>query len=181
MSVATIITSLTGQTRITQRHRAVYVGVISAIALAVALAATDSFLASFTDFLLFLLYFITPWSAINLVDYYWVRKERYSVADLFDPNGAYGRFNKGAFVAYVVGILIQIPFMNSSLYVGPIADWLGGAELAWLLGLIVAGGLYYVFSARVRRSAQQAAVPAPVEPDVRAVVPAEPLIGKEPV
>jgi NCS1 family nucleobase:cation symporter-1 len=181
MSVATIITSLTGQTRITQRHRALYVGAISAVALAIALAATDSFLASFTDFLLFLLYFITPWSAINLVDYYWVRKERYRVGDLFDPNGIYGRFNKGAFIAYVVGILIQIPFMNSTLYVGPIASWMGGAELAWLLGLIVAGGLYYLFSASVRRSPQGDAA-ASLEPGgVPGDRPVEPLFGQEPV
>jgi NCS1 family nucleobase:cation symporter-1 len=178
MSVATILTSLTRQTRITQRHRAIYVVVISAVALAIALAATDSFIAAFTDFLLFLLYFITPWSAINLVDYYWVRRERYQVADLFDPNGSYGRFNKGAFVAYVIGILIQIPFMNSTLYVGPIANWLGGAELAWLLGLIVAGGLYFLFSGSVRRSVH-AAASAPVEPAVHAGAPVDSLIGQE--
>jgi NCS1 family nucleobase:cation symporter-1 len=150
MSVATIVTGLTRQSRIQPRHRAVYITVISAAALALALAATDNFLASFTDFLLFLLYFMTPWSAINLVDYYWVRKEQYDVDSLFNPDGIYGRFNKGAFVAYVIGVLIQIPFMNSTFYVGPIADWMGGAEISWILGLVVAGGLYYAFTGRVR-------------------------------
>jgi NCS1 family nucleobase:cation symporter-1 len=47
-------------------------------------------------------------------------------------------------------VLIQIPFMNSSLYVGPIANLLGGAEIAWLIGLVVAGGLYYATSHNVR-------------------------------
>jgi NCS1 family nucleobase:cation symporter-1 len=150
MSVATIVTSLTRQKRIEPRHRVIYIALISAVALAIALAATDTFLASFTDFLLFLLYFMTPWSAINLVDYYWVRKEQYDVDALFDPDGIYGRFNKGAMLAYVVGVLIQIPFMNSTFYVGPIASWMGGAEISWLLGLVVAGGLYYAFSGRVR-------------------------------
>ena len=153
MSVATIVTSLTRQSRIAPRHRAVYITLISAAALAIALAATDNFLASFTDFLLFLLYFMTPWSAINLVDYYWVRKEKYDVDALFDPDGVYGRFNKGAFVAYALGVLIQIPFMNSTFYVGPIANWMGGAEITWILGLVVAGGLYYAFSGRIRNEA----------------------------
>jgi NCS1 family nucleobase:cation symporter-1 len=150
MSVATIVTSLTGQSRIQPRHRAIYIGLISAVALTIALAATDNFLATFTDFLLFLLYFMTPWSAVNLVDYYWVRRERYQVNQLFDANGIYGKFNKGAFWAYAIGVIIQIPFMNSTLYVGPIASWMGGAELAWLLGLVVSGGLYYVFTSRIR-------------------------------
>jgi NCS1 family nucleobase:cation symporter-1 len=153
MSVATIVTSLTRQKRIEPRHRVIYIALISAVALAIALAATDTFLASFTDFLLFLLYFMTPWSAINLVHYYWVRKEQYDVDALFDPDGIYGRFNKGAMLAYVVGVLIQIPFMNSTFYVGPIASWMGGAEISWLLGLVVAGGLYYAFSGRLRDDA----------------------------
>jgi NCS1 family nucleobase:cation symporter-1 len=151
MSVVTIVTSLTGEKTVRPRHRTLYICVISAAALAIALAATDTFLSTFTNFLLFLLYFMTPWSAINLVDYYWVRRERYRISELFNPRGTYGRVNKGAFVAYVIGVAIQIPFMNSSLYVGPIANWMGGAEVAWVLGLIVAGGLYYLLSAGVRR------------------------------
>ncbi|TQL68027.1 NCS1 family nucleobase:cation symporter-1 [Nocardioides albertanoniae] len=150
MAVATIVTSLTRQSRIEPRHRVVYIALISAVALAIALAASDNFIASFTDFLLFLLYFMTPWSAINLVDYYWVRKEQYDVDALFDPDGVYGRVNKSAMIAYVLGVLIQIPFINSSFYVGPIADWMGGAEISWILGLVVAGGLYYALSGRVR-------------------------------
>ncbi|WP_257955420.1 cytosine permease [Nocardioides sp. B-3] len=150
MSVATIVTSLTRQSRIEPRHRVIYIAFISAAATAIALAATDNFLASFTDFLLFLLYFMTPWSAINPVDYYWVRKEQYDVDELFNPDGIYGRFNKGAMLAYVLGVLIQIPFMNSTFYVGPVADWMGGAEISRILGLVVAGGLYYAFTGRVR-------------------------------
>ncbi|MGZ4531163.1 MAG: purine-cytosine permease family protein [Mycobacteriaceae bacterium] len=152
MSVVTIVTSLTGEKTVRPRHRTLYVCAISAAALAIALAATSTFLSTFTNFLLFLLYFMTPWSAINLVDYYWVRRERYQISELFNTRGVYGRVNKGAFVAYLIGVAIQIPFMNSTLYVGPIANWLGGAEVAWVLGLVVAGGLYYALSAGVRRS-----------------------------
>ncbi len=151
MSTATIVTSLTGQDRVGPRQRAVYVAIISAIALAIALAASSNFLGNFINFLLFLLYFITPWSAVNLVDYYLVRKERYNVAQLFLKDGEYGRFSAGAFMAYLLGVLIQIPFMNSPLYVGPIANLMGGAEVAWLIGLVVAGGIYYVTSASIRR------------------------------
>lgn len=150
MSLATIITSLTRQDRVSPRQRSLYVVAISLVSLAIALAATENFLTNFTNFLLFLLYFMTPWSAINLVDYYWVRKERYNIGQLFLRDGEYGRFNKGAFLAYAIGVLVQIPFMNSTLYVGPVANLLGGAEIAWLIGLVVAGGLYYITSRTLR-------------------------------
>ncbi|WP_174904585.1 cytosine permease, partial [Burkholderia pseudomultivorans] len=133
------------------RQRAAFVCIISAIALGIALAASRNFLSNFTNFLLFLLYFMTPWSAINLVDYYWVRRERYKVAQFFAKDGEYGLVRIGAFVAYFFGVLIQIPFMNSSLYVGPIAHLLGGAEIAWVIGLAVAGGLYYASTGSIRR------------------------------
>lgn len=166
MSAATIVTSLTRQSHIRPWHRTVYICAVTTVALGVALAASNNFLAAFTDFLLFLLYFMTPWSAVNLVDYYWVRREKYDVAALFTPDGVYGRFNRGAFWAYGLGVLVQIPFMNSSLYVGPVADWMGGAEVAWLLGIAVSGGLYHLFSTRTgpsRGAAPQAA--AATEPD----------------
>jgi NCS1 family nucleobase:cation symporter-1 len=60
-------------------------------------------------------------------------------------------------------VAIQIPFMNSSLYVGPIADLMGGAEIAWLIGLVVAGGIYY-FSSRAVRAQTADAVRADHSP-----------------
>ncbi len=155
MSAATIVTSLTRQSQVRPRHRVVYIALISAASLAIALTASDNFLTSFTNFLLFLLYFIVPWSAINLVDFYWVRLERYDIADLFLVDGRYGRFNKGTLIAYLVGVVVQIPFMNSSIYVGPVAKLLGGAELAWVLGLVVSGGLYFVMTKNLREAARR--------------------------
>lgn len=142
MSLATIITALRRKEVMTARSRVVLVIVISAVAFGIAFLATDNFIGNFTNFLLFLLYFITPWSAINLVDFYLVRHKAYDIKALFDPNGPYGKVNIVAFIAYFAGILVQIPFINSSLYVGPIAQSLGGAEIAWIVGLVVSGGVF---------------------------------------
>lgn len=152
MSLATILTALGRKDVVTARSRAVYVVIISAIAYAIAALATDNFLGNFTNFLLFLLYFITPWSAINLVDFYLIRHKEYDIAALFDPNSPYGKVNGLAFIAYFAGILVQIPFMNSSLYVGPIANLFGGAEVAWLIGLVVSGAIFYWFNPARRGS-----------------------------
>jgi NCS1 family nucleobase:cation symporter-1 len=44
---------------------------------------------------------------------------------------------------YVVGILVQMPFISSAFYTGPLVAPLGGADISWIVGLIVPGALYY--------------------------------------
>jgi purine-cytosine permease-like protein len=89
-----------------------------------------------------LLYLFTPWTAINLVDFYWVRKGHYSIREIFNPRGIYGRWNWRGLVAYAVGFAVMIPFFSSGLYTGPIARALGGADIAMVIGLPVAAFVY---------------------------------------
>jgi purine-cytosine permease-like protein len=51
-----------------------------------------SFVTNLTNFLDVLLVVLIPWSAINLADYFLVRRGRYDVASSFTADGAYGRF-----------------------------------------------------------------------------------------
>lgn len=155
MSLATIVTALTQKSVITARARAAYIVLISLVSYGTAVLATENFIANFTNFLLFLLYFIIPWSAINLVDFYLIREKSYDIKALFDPNGRYGKFNVTAFVAYFAGVIVQIPFMNTSVYVGAIADLLGGAEIAWIFGLIVSGFLFFALTSARNKSNQK--------------------------
>jgi NCS1 family nucleobase:cation symporter-1 len=46
--------------------------------------------------------------------------------------------------AYLVAIGVEVPFMNTTFYVGPMVSHLGGGDISWILGLIVASCLYYV-------------------------------------
>ncbi len=90
-----------------------------------------------------LLYLFTPWTAINLVDFYWVRRGHYSVREIFNPNGMYGRWNWRGLIAYAVGFASMIPFFNvPGLYVGPVTTMLGGADIAMVVGLPVATVVY---------------------------------------
>jgi len=90
-----------------------------------------------------LLYLFTPWTAINLVDFYWVRKCHYSVREIFNPRGMYGRWNWRGLLAYGGGFVAMIPFFSvPGLYVGPVARALGGADIAMLIGLPVATLIY---------------------------------------
>ena len=136
--------------------------IVAAIAASVlAAASTENFVAKFGSFLSVLLYLFTPWTAINLVDFYWVRKGHYSVREIFNPHGMYGRWNWRGLLAYGVGFVSMIPFFSTDIYMGPIARALGGADLAMLVGLPVSA-LVYIAACRSldveedRRRADQA-------------------------
>src|SRR5450755_1814606 len=126
-------------TRLTFGKRVLTLMISVVAASSIALASTENFVEKFGEFLAVLLYLFTPWTAINLVDFYWVRKGHYSVREIFNPHGMYGRWNWRGLSAYVVGFVAMVPFFSvNGLYIGPVAAALGGADVAMLVGLPVA-------------------------------------------
>jgi NCS1 nucleoside transporter family len=109
---------------------------------ALALGSSESAIDRFSDLLAVLLYLFTPWTAINLVDFYVLRKGHYSIREIFNPNGMYGRWNWRGLAAYGVGFVVMIPCFSTGLYTGPVARALGGADIAMLVGLPVAAAVY---------------------------------------
>jgi NCS1 family nucleobase:cation symporter-1 len=148
MCIATIASGFRGHVEISRRQRALLVLVIVAAATAVALIGQHSFLNAFKSFILFLLAFFVPWSAVNLVDYYFVSREQYDVEALSDPNGRYGRWNWPGILIYLFGVLVQMPFISTKLYTGPMVERLGGVDISWIIGLVVPSILYYLFARR---------------------------------
>ncbi|MYW69124.1 cytosine permease [Streptomyces sp. SID8379] len=148
MSMVTGISGFRGQRTLSPRGRAAYIAVIMVAGTAVALAGKDSFLSSFKDFLLFLLTFFTPWSAINLVDFYLISREKYDIPALSDPRGRYGAWRWDALVSYAVGVAAQLPFLATSFYTGPFVEPLGGADVSWIVGLVVPAVLYWALARR---------------------------------
>jgi nucleobase:cation symporter-1, NCS1 family len=145
------------------KSRTVVALVLFGLALTGAILSKDSFLANYEDFILLLLYVLVPWTAINLVDYYLLRHGRYDVESFFrHDGGVYGRVNGAAVTCYVLGILVQLPFVASALYTGPIAREIGGIDLSWIVGLAVTSPVYYGLAKRAR-SRQDAAI-APSAP-----------------
>ena len=51
---------------------------------------------------------------------------------------------------FLAGIAVEIPFMNATYpqFEGPVAHALTGADISWLVGFLVAGGLYYLLTPR---------------------------------
>ncbi len=102
-------------------------------------------LASYENFLSFLLYFMIPWTAINLTDYYLLRHGHYRSEAFFDPQGEYHGISWPGIITYVIGFLVEIPFMNSVVYEGPVAKALGGGDISWVIGVIVSGTVYFLW------------------------------------
>jgi NCS1 family nucleobase:cation symporter-1 len=144
----TTVSAFTRTRRTSPIVRFAYIGGFLAVSVLIALLASADFLSNFKNFVLTLLMVFTPWSAINLVDYYLVSKERVDIPALYSPDGRYGRWNVVALASYAIGILAQIPFLAQSLYTGPITKALGGADVSWIVGLVLTAAVYYPWASR---------------------------------
>ncbi|WGL52590.1 cytosine permease [Nocardioides sp. BP30] len=132
--------------------RAVISIALCAVALVMGIAGKDNFLVNFTNFMLLLLCVLVPWTAVNLVDYYAIKHGVYDIESLFEADGGrYGRVNVIAVSCYVLGIAIQLPFIDTTIWEGPIAKSLGGVDISWIVGLLVICPLYYVLMKRFPR------------------------------
>lgn len=112
----------------------------------IALAIPENYLDSFDAWVAIMLYFLIPWTSINLVDFYLVRKGRYSISDIFDGDGIYGRWGFRGMLSYIVGFVAMVPFFSLEFYTGPIAAILNGADFSFAVGIAISGGLYYILS-----------------------------------
>jgi NCS1 family nucleobase:cation symporter-1 len=121
---------------------------IFVVATVLSLTGYKTFLTSFENFINVLLFFFVPWSVINLIDFYIVKKGRYDVASFFTPRGIYGGWRWAAIIPYVIGLAAQVPFLDQTIYVGPMVSRLGGADISWIVGWVVSG-VAYILSCRV--------------------------------
>ena len=101
-----------------------------------------------------MLYLLVPWTATNLVDFFFVRRGHYAITDLFRADGIYGawalarpdRLRESA--SRPRSRSWCCPTSAAGRYTGPLAKALNGVDIAWLVGLIVSGGVYWPLCAR---------------------------------
>ena len=99
--------------------RAVLVAVIFAASILLAIVGAGNFMTNYENYLLLLLYLFIPWTAINLTDYYFVKKGSYDIDAFYDPHGVYGH-DPGAHI--VRGV--SLPAMAASVS----TKWCGQAS-----------------------------------------------------
>lgn len=152
MCSLTVLETFSVKIKIDTMKRVLMTVFYALLAMLGALLGKDDFLSIFSDFVSILLYVLIPWSAINLLDYFVLRKGHYAVEDMFRRDGGrYGRWDRIGLVSYLIGLLVQVPFMVTNLYTGPLAEPLGFVDVAWIVGFVVPGVVYLVLRNASRR------------------------------
>lgn len=160
MCSVTISTAISGRESVAKVTRIFFILLVIAASVFLALFASSDFLNLFKNFVLMLLMVFTPWSVINLIDYYKVSRHRLDIPALYDPSGRYGKWNVPALVSYALGVLSQIPFLAQTLYTGPITHWLGGADISWIVGILITGLVYYPWAVATSKAPAQTIYPS---------------------
>ncbi|WP_051050806.1 purine-cytosine permease family protein [Metapseudomonas furukawaii] len=123
-----------------------------------AMVGEERFNLFYGNVLVFLAYLFTPWTAINLVDFYLVRKGCYSIRELFNPAGIYGRWGWQGNVAYIGALAAMVPFFVTAPYTGWIARQIGDIDISMFVGLLVASALYLLTSRTLDLGAERSLV-----------------------
>jgi NCS1 family nucleobase:cation symporter-1 len=121
------------------RWKVVVVGGI--VGFFLALYGGGNFAGFYETFLLLLDYWITPWLAIIVVDFFVLKRLSYKTL------GALPRVSWQAILSYAIGILVSVLFIPSISYVsytGPASQLIGGADFSYFISFIVAAALYYL-------------------------------------
>jgi NCS1 family nucleobase:cation symporter-1 len=125
--------------------------VVTVIAFALILWMHSGDLSSkFEDVLLLVGYWIPPFVGVVVIDW-WIRTR---VSLRFDVLAEVSRPQPGwpALIAFVAGCAAVVPFMNTTVYTGPVASALHGADIAYYVGLVVSGIVYLLIRKVLRTS-----------------------------
>ena len=138
-------------TRVVRVGGLVFIGIAATV---LALLLPQNFLGDYGNFLVILLYFLIPWTAINLVDFYIVRRGNYAIQEIFAKDGIYGLWNWRGLTAYFVGLGCMVPFISTAWWAGPVAK-AAGEDYSIFVGLAVSAILYFALASKVDRSEER--------------------------
>ncbi|GAA1148923.1 purine-cytosine permease family protein [Nocardioides aquiterrae] len=146
----------------TRTARIVAILVLTVLWYVVGEAITGGAVGTVFTALTLMLYLLVPWTATNLVDYFFVRRGHYAITELFRPDGMYGVWAWRGLTAYAVGFLFEIPFMvlptlGNWTFTGFMVEKVNGIDIAWLVGLVVSSVTYLVLARSLDLDAERAA------------------------
>ncbi len=131
------------------RWQAVLIDGVFCTVLGMAVVFSGGFNTVLSDFLLFMIVWFAPWSAIFVADYL-LRQGRYDIDALTTDRG--GRYRRPGGVhlpgvtAQLLGMIAALLCINTSVFVGPVASALGGADLSVPAGFLVGATVYYLLA-----------------------------------
>ncbi|AYQ92236.1 MULTISPECIES: purine-cytosine permease family protein [Burkholderia] len=143
----------------TRTIRVVTLLLLSAVWVAISMMLSGNSIDILFAALTMMLYLLAPWTAVNLVDYFFVRRGHYAITHLFTAEGIYGAWGLRGLLSYTIGLLASVPFfVLPGVYTGPLAARLGGVDIAWAIGLAVATLAYLLPWRRIDTRAEAEAI-----------------------
>ena len=137
--------------RLQRWHLAIIGG---ALGFALALLGYQNFTQNYENFLIVLDYWIMPWLAVVLLDFY-----------VFGHREAMGfsqavPVNWNGLIAWLIGLAVSLLFISEQFQVfglkahGPLATWFRDADFGYFIGFIIAGVIYVLLNRGTARSAK---------------------------
>ena len=142
----------------TLSHRVIGILAIAITSLVFAFYSTSNgdFLGYYNNLIVLLLYFFAPWTAVNLIDYFVVRKGHYAIREIFNPDGIYGRWGWIGISSYLAGFVAMIPFMvvgtagtKFEWWIGPVASRISYTDVSVFIGIPVSAIVYLILAKKL--------------------------------
>lgn len=125
---------------------AIFVGIVGAL-LATGGGHPDQTAKLYTNGLLLLSYWASPWAAVVFVDWLFGRNAIYRATDAFEPSPGV----RPGTLAWLGGLVASIPFWNQAWFTGPFAAMHPQAgDISYYVGFLVAAAI--MFLARKKQS-----------------------------
>ena len=131
---------------------ALIVGVASYL-VAIYFVFEPSFAKAFDNWMISLLLWMSPFTGVVMADFFIKRRSQIDVPELYRAPevSAYGDINWAGIVGFFAGLVAGWSVQDGLVPAlqGPISTaFLGGADLSWLVGILVSGGVYLAMSQR---------------------------------
>lgn len=116
------------------------------LGLILAIIGYQNFTQNYQNFLIVLDYWIMPWLAVVLLDFYFFRFRK--PASFTKVRTA----NSRGLLAWAIGLVFSLQFISEQFQVfgikahGPFAIWFGDADFGYFVGFLVAGAAYLVLN-----------------------------------
>lgn len=123
-------------------NRAIWTLIGAVIYVAIAIPQSKNFAATLQNFVLLVAYWLGPWSIILILEHFVFRHGQYNVDDWNNRSRLpIGWAALASMLAGLVGVYLGA---DQILFVGPIAKALGGMDVGFELGIILAGIAYLI-------------------------------------
>lgn len=158
LTVMTAVDSIK-QLKPSSARRITILCILAVIWTVIGLSLPMEYTAAINNILILMLFLLVPWTAINLVDFFFVRRGHYAITHLFTPSGIYGAWSSRGLVAFAAGALSMAPFIVvPGIYAGAFSHALGDVDVSYAIGLAVSAAVYWGLTRTLDLTAESAAI-----------------------